>query len=196
MLNTDDASDLQKLLLALKFQQLENTATQLHTKKIAEVLSYYQDRIRINNDLFALTPLNMQISQAAIIDEHAPNMSIKDKYVFVYAPIALNLAFEKDYFLLCLKSVADSKIRLLPSEPAWLHAKASHLKVAAQLEAAELLSHNVSLYAWLSFKFPQIFTEGEKVRQLRTLLSNYINSALLIQNGYGDTSRELDLIKY
>ena len=196
MLNIDDTSDLSRLPIGLRFEQLENTAAQMHTKKIAEVLMYYQERMRFSDDLFAATSLNTQINQAEIVDTNAPDMALKDKYVFVCAPIALNVAFEKDYFLLCLKSVADSKIRLLPADPKWLHTKATHLKVAEHLEAAELLSHNLSLYAWLSFKFPQIFVDGEKVKPLRSLISTYITHALLIQNGYGDTSRDLDLIKH
>jgi ATP-dependent RNA helicase SUPV3L1/SUV3 len=88
---------------------------------------------------------------------------------------------------LCLKSVAQSKTRTLPSAPSWLtnqHAK--------HLAEAELLSHNLSLYAWLGFKFPQIFTEAPLVSSLRQAVSRYIEQALLCQTGYGDTSRELD----
>jgi ATP-dependent RNA helicase SUPV3L1/SUV3 len=48
------------------------------------------------------------------------------------------------------------------------------------------------LYAWLSFKFPQIFVAGKDVAKLRQRISRYIESALLTQAGYGDTSREID----
>ena len=196
MLNADDTSELTKLPIGLRFQELEKTATLLHTKKISEILTYHQERMCSSDDLFIASPLNTHIIQAEIIDNTAPNMSLKDKYIFVCAPITLNLPYEKDYFLLCLKSVADSQIRFVLSEPMWLKSNASHLRISEQLEAAELLCHNLSLYAWLSFKFPKIFVDGDKVKALRSRLSKYINGALLIQNGYGDTSRELDLIKY
>ena len=61
------------------------------------------------------------------------------------------------------------------------------------LEAAESLSQNLSLYAWLSYKFPQIFVDGEKVPELRLAISSYITRALLTQAGYGQTAREIDL---
>jgi ATP-dependent RNA helicase SUPV3L1/SUV3 len=116
-------------------------------------------------------------------------MSIKDKYIFVCAPISLNVAFERDYYLLCLQSVAQSQIRHLPAPPSWLSSVSPK-----HLEAAELLSHNLSLYAWLSFKFPQIFADGNEVKTLRQHVSRYIESALLTQAGYCDTTREKDYL--
>jgi ATP-dependent RNA helicase SUPV3L1/SUV3 len=99
------------------------------------------------------------------------------------------VAFEKDYYLLCLQSVAQSQIRYLPTSPSWLDSVSPK-----HLEAAELLSHNLSLYAWLSFKFPQIFVDGDEVRSLRQHVSRYIEIALLTQAGYGDTTREVDYL--
>jgi ATP-dependent RNA helicase SUPV3L1/SUV3 len=116
-------------------------------------------------------------------------MALKDKFIFVCAPISLNVAYEKDYYLLCLKSVAESQQRILPAAPVWLSANSPK-----HLEVAELLSHNLSLYAWLGFKFPQIFVDGAKVKALRLQVSSYIESALLTQAGYGDTSREIDYL--
>lgn len=187
MLSTDDTADLNKLPVSINFMQINNFAAKLHTKKIAEVLSYYQERAQFNHTLFTQSAMDTQVFQALLVDAHAPNMSLKDKFVFVCAPISLNVTFEKDYFLMCLQSVAHSTIRPLPSAPSWLDAQSPKY-----LAEAELLSHNVSLYAWLSFKFPQYFVDGGKDKVLRHHISRYIERALLTQAGYGDTSREID----
>lgn len=187
MLSIDDTSNLSKLPIGMSFNQIEQIAAKLHTKKIAEVLTYHQQRTRFSSELFAQTPLTTQISQGILVDEHAPEMALKDKFIFVSAPISLNVAFEKDYYLLCLQSVGENKIRHLPKPPTWLDSVSPK-----HLEAAELLSHNLSLYAWLSFKFPQIFVDGDNVKTLRQGVSRYIESALLTQAGYGDTTREID----
>ncbi|MES2180907.1 MAG: helicase-related protein [Pseudomonadota bacterium] len=187
MLDVDDTSDLTKLPISINFNQIGLLAAQLHTRKIAEALVYHQQRSRFNSSLFVNTSLNNQIAQAILVDEHAPEMSLQDKFIFICAPISLNVAFEKDYYLLCLQSVAQSQIRHLPKPPVWLTSVSPK-----HLEAAELLSHNLSLYAWLSFKFPQIFVDGDAVKSLRQRVSRYIESALLTQSGYGDTSREID----
>jgi ATP-dependent RNA helicase SUPV3L1/SUV3 len=189
MLGVDDTSDLNKLPIGIHFNQIGQLSEQLHSKKIAEILTYYQQRTRFNSALFAQTPLNNQIAQALLVDEHAPKMALKDKFIFVCAPISLNVAYEKDYYLLCLQSVLHSQIRKLPTAPIWLESVSPK-----HLEDAELLSHNLSLYAWLSFKFPQTFVDGEQVKALRQRISRYIESALLTQAGYGDTSREIDYL--
>ncbi|MDP3302808.1 MAG: SUV3 C-terminal domain-containing protein, partial [Methylotenera sp.] len=110
-------------------------------------------------------------------------------FIFVCAPISLNVAFEKDYYLMCLQSVAQSTMRYLPMAPVWLASQNPK-----HLEQAELLSHNLSLYAWLSFKFPKCFIDGGSIKSLRQQVSRYIERALLTQAGYGDTSREVDFL--
>jgi ATP-dependent RNA helicase SUPV3L1/SUV3 len=189
MLSTDDTSGLTKLPISISFGQIGEISHKLHTKKIAEVLNYHQQRTRFDSDLFAQSSLNTQIAQALLVDEYAPTMSLKDKYIFVCAPISLNIAFEKDYYLLCLQNVTRSQIRCSPTSPSWLDSLSPK-----HLEAAELLSHNLSLYAWLSFKFPQIFVDADKVHALRQRVSRYIENALLTQAGYGDTAREVDYL--
>jgi len=189
MLSADDTADLDKLPININMMQIDAIAAKRHTRKISEILIYHQERTRFEHALFELAPLNAQISQALLVDEYAPDMSLKDKYIFVCAPISLNVAFEKDYYLLCLQSVAQSRVRHLPPRPAWLDSASPK-----HLEEAELLSHNLSLYAWLSFKFPQFFVNGDKVRTLRQQVSRYIERALLTQAGYGDTSREIDYL--
>ena len=187
MLSADDTASLNKLPISISFAKIGEITAKLHTRKIAEVLVFHQDRTRFEHALFQYAALSNQIAQALLVDEHAPDMSLKDKFIFVCAPISLNVAFEKDYYLLCLQSVAQSKARHLPAAPAWLNADSPK-----HLEQAELLSHNLSLYAWLSFKFPQFFIDGDQVGELRRQVSRYIERSLLTQSGYGDTSREMD----
>ena len=189
MLSTDDTADLEKLPVSLNLVQVNDVAHLMHTNKITEILTYYQERIRFQHPLFEQSSLTSQIAQAQLVDTHAPSMALKDKYIFVCAPISLNVAFEKDYYLMCLKSVLTSTARHLPPAPNWLDGENPK-----HLEEAERLSHNLSLYAWLSFKFPKYFTEGQQVPDLRSRISRYISRALLTQAGYGDTSREIDYI--
>ena len=191
MLATDDTADLQKLSIAANFGQIAAVELQLHTNKLSECLEYFAQRLHFNHDLFELGNVSAQYSQALLVDEFAPNMALKDKFTFACAPISINVNIEKDYYLMCLQSTYLLACRALPVAPVWLDA--NHTKY---LEAAESLSQNLSLYAWLSFKFPQIFIDGEKVSTLRSQISNYITRALLTQAGYGQTARELDFNYY
>ncbi len=191
MLATDDTSDLQKLPIAANMGQIEAISNQLHTAKISECLEYFANRLQFNHALFALSKVAAQLNQALLVDQFAPKLSLKDKFIFTCAPIAINVSIEKDYFLLCLKSVVEHIIRTLPPAPIWLDSNNPK-----HLESAEILSQNISLYAWLSYKFPQIFVDAGQVAHLRQAVSRYIERALLTQTGYGDTQRESDLLKH
>jgi ATP-dependent RNA helicase SUPV3L1/SUV3 len=193
MLTTDDTVDLKKLPIAAKFSDISAISHQLNTNKLSECLEYFANRLRFEHKLFELSNVDAQHSQAMLVDAFAPNMTLQDKFVFACAPISINVNIEKDYFLMCLQSVYLLANRALPSIPAWLDGTDSMHITPKHLEAAEILSQNLSLYAWLSYKFPQIFLDGDKVSNMRQVLSRYITRALLVQAGYGQTAREIDL---
>ena len=173
---------------------MANIASQLHTAKLSECLEYFAQKLRFNDNqfnhtLFELSSVSAQYSQALLVDEFAPKMALKDKFIFACAPISIAVNIEKDYFLMCLQSAYLLAPRALPIAPVWLHS--SNPKY---LETAEILSQNISLYAWLSYQFPQIFIDADLVKDMRSQVSSYIENALLTQAGYGDTSRELDYL--
>ena len=198
MLATDDSANLQKLPIAPNFDQIQKISTYLHTAKLAECLEYMANRIFktelasfdvTNQGIFEMSNLQTQTAQAALIDKQAHNLSLKDKWIFACAPISINVNIERDYFLFCLKNVCANTITFLPIKPAWLETNSPKY-----LEAAEVLGQNISLYAWLSIKFPQIFMDAPHIQALRSQVSQYITRALLVQSGYGQTAKELDYL--
>ena len=193
MLTTDDTVALKKLPIAANFSEISAISHQLHTNKLAECLEYFAHRLGFEHNLFELSNVDTQHGQAILVDEFAPSMALPDKFIFACAPISINVNIEKDYFLMCLQSLYLLVPKALPSTPAWLESRDTTHVNPKYLETAENLSQNLSLYAWLSYKFPQIFVDGAKVSSLRQMISRYITRALLIQAGYGQTAREIDL---
>lgn len=187
MLTTSDLADLKKLPVAPNFGDVAEIAANMHTNKISEVFRYINERVAVNSDLFELAPLEAQLNLGVLIDEVAPKLHLKDKFIFACAPIGWDKARERDYFLSCLQCVAEHKSKSLP-EVSWLTSTSPK-----HLEEAEDLSKDISLYAWLSYKFPEHFKQADKVADLRSRVSRYIEAALLVQSGYQDTSKELML---
>ena len=100
--------------------------------------------------------------------------------------MALDKPHESDYFLACVQSIRRRQRRSLPPAQDWLRSDSPKY-----LEEAEALSQDISLYAWLAGKFPQIFDQAAAVPAYRSSVSRYIERALLTQAGYGNISREL-----
>ena len=198
MLATDDTANLQKLPIAPNFDQLEKIAAHCHTTKLAECLEFIANRWHksdradlnlLNLNLFELSNLQTQYTQAVLIDAQASELSLKDKWIFACAPISINVNIERDYFLFCLKNVCTNTVTRLPISPSWLNATSPK-----HLHASEMLGQNISLYAWLSLKFPQIFIDAPHISALRSCVSQYITRALLVQSGYGQTVKDLDYL--
>ncbi len=190
MLGTNDTAELTKLPIERPFTQISRIAEKLHSNKLAEILAYLSDRNHVEDTLFISSKLTTQLYQAELIDALAPNMALKDKYIFACAPISLNVNVEKDYFLMCLQSVYQNTSRTLPEAPHWLESGNPQ-----HLETAELLSQNISLYAWLSYKFPQTFVDATLIHGLRKKVNAYISQALRLQQGFAETNREFDILK-
>jgi ATP-dependent RNA helicase SUPV3L1/SUV3 len=185
MLSTSDTAELVRLPIMPNLFHMQVLSDTHHCGRIGELLAFFAEEVGIDSPYFETAALAGQIAQGHLIDLHAPNLPLAQKYIFSCAPVSLDKPHEADYFLACLRSVALHEKRALPSAPAWLDATSPK-----HLESAENLGKDLSLYAWLSFKFPQVFFEGAAVAALRSRVSRYIEQALLTQAGFGDTAKE------
>jgi hypothetical protein len=164
---------------------VESLAQLLGTQQIAPILSYFATRIAARSSLFETAALEDQIGLARVVDRMGGKLSLKDKFTFSCAPISHDRENELAYFETCLLAFVKGRTLLLPRLADWLQDRQPGF-----LEEAEFLSKDVSLYAWLSYKFPAVYCDGEAVPELRAHLSRYIERELLRQNGFGMTSRE------
>lgn len=157
----------------------------LGTQQIAPILSYFATRIAAKSSLFETATLEDQLGLARVVDRMAGKLSLADKFTFSCAPITADKENELAYFETCLLAYVKGRRLLLPRMPEWLQDKEPGF-----LEEAEFMSKDLSLYAWLSYKFSEVYPDGEAVPELRQHLSRYIERELLRQNGFGQTSKE------
>jgi len=188
MLNVDDTTTIERLPISIQISDLESIVNKLHTNRLAECIAYLTDRHHSQDTLCESSSAAAQYTQALIVDEVAPNMAFKDKFALACAPLSIQVPIEKDYFIQCIQSIYTDKEHPVPFAPNWLNGSSEK-----HLQEAEVLSQHISLYAWLSYKFPTIFTERAAIPALRSKVAGYVKQALLTQKGYGDTSREVEL---
>ncbi len=186
MLSTSDAAEMSRLPITPNLHHMQTLSNTRHSNRLGELLAYFSESVGIDSDVFETATLGVHVGQGHLIDEYAPHLPLAHKFIFSCAPVSLDKDHERNYFLACLKSFAAASQRKLPAAPEWLASTSPR-----HLEDAENLSKDLSLYAWLSFKFPQVFYQGEQVPALRSRISRYIEQALLTQAGFGDTSKEL-----
>ena len=164
---------------------IESLSQLLGTRQVAPILSYFASRIAARGSLFETAALEEQVGLARVVDRMAGKLSLADKFTFSCAPISHDKENEFASFEACLLAFVKGRTLPLPRHGDWLQDR-----LPGFLEEAEFLSKDVSLYAWLSYKFPQVYCDGEAVPELRARLSRYIERELLRQGGFGMTSRE------
>jgi ATP-dependent RNA helicase SUPV3L1/SUV3 len=191
MLNSNDTSHIKQLPVKVGVDAVLEVAARLRTSNLMVCLESLAEQRTDPTSLFGTAGVKAQLSQAMLVDLHAPMLSLQDKYTFACAPTSVDTRFETEFFLQCLKSVAKNSPQGLPMSPIWLVPSDSKHHNAKHLEDAEILSQNLSLYAWLSHQFSHIFFEGALVKEMRARLSDYITQALLTQAGYLEISREI-----
>lgn len=178
-----------KLAIAPNLWHIEALATMLGTKHIGTLLAYFADQVSTDSPLFTTASLEDSIALGHkvdfLIEQAGAELSLAHKFTLACAPIDAGKNAEMDFYAKCVWSILANREQKLPQPPEWL-AKHNY----SMLEAAEQLSKDISLYAWLSFKFPKVFIEGEQVSDLRSQVSAYIENALVQQVGFGETGKE------
>ncbi len=186
MLTTSDTAEMARLPITPSLFHMQTLSDARHSNKLGELLAYFSEQIGMQSEIFETATLGLHVAQAHLIDEYAPHLPLREKFIFSCAPVSLDKEHERDFFLACLKNFVGGRQRALPPEPVWLTSTSPR-----HLEVAENLSKDLSLYAWLSFKFPDIFHQGARVPELRSRVSRYIEQALLTQAGFGETTKEI-----
>lgn len=184
-LAADIWSTLSKLPIAPNLWHIEALAQVLRTTQVGTILTFFAKRIAVDSPLFATASLDETVSLGHRVDQLAPLLSLRDKFTFSCAPISGNKPSEVAYFDACIESFVAGKKKKAPTAPEWLNDTDE-----GYLEDAEKLSKNTSLYAWLSFKYPDVFHGGAALPALRSRTSQFIERALLHQGGFGRTSKE------
>lgn len=184
-LQADTPSVDVRLPIAPSPNHVQALAELLDNQNIGAVLQYFAQKVASDSPLFQTAGLKDAIELGFCVDRLAPRMELREKFTFACAPVSVDKDAELDYFKRCLAAFVAQRPLALPPAPSWLKSASP-----SRLEDAELLSKQISLYAWFSMKFPHVFDQGPWLPAQRAEVSRFIERSLLHQSGFGQTSRE------
>ncbi|KAJ2828832.1 RNA helicase [Coemansia sp. 'formosensis'] len=140
----------------------------------SQLWSMFRDIANVSDDYFLCNFRDQEAIASAI--GHL-GLSIKDMYQFIYAPINCNDEIVRDCMVVCATAVARKveckaarAIRLPRSKP----------KSRKQLLSFEQWHRAITMYLWLTFHFPETFTEYEEALVLKTQCEDIIKEGLLL----------------
>ncbi|TLP38510.1 helicase-related protein [Arcobacter arenosus] len=153
-------------------EQLEELASHIKTKSLTKILKYFKDNMNFDGPFIA-SNISSMLEAATIIDKRE-KLSLEDKYLLAQAPITTKSTIILQAYEAYVASVIRNKIcRYKPSIT--LPKKAV---TAKDLLLVEDEVKKISLYLWLSYKFPDIFPDYDKAVILRNSFNSFIEKTL------------------
>jgi len=151
--------------------QIQNLSILLNTKSLFKILQYYSKNMKFFGPFVAANIKDLLIN-AKLLDSYPLNL--EDKYILASAPINHNSITLKSAYKVYIKAVLNKK-KLKYKLSIDLSKK---IKTDLDLLKAEDEVKKISLYLWLSYKYPEIFIDFEEVKRLRYQVNQYCEKGL------------------
>ena len=143
----------------------------LETENITAILGFFADNMEFDGPFMAAN-IDSMLEIATIVDEY--NLDLKTRYFLSCAPASISSPYIESVFHRYIKQIeAGGQVLYIPPRDLPAFAQTNDMLLNAEDRVRE-----ISLYLWLSFKFPDIFQDTQKALQARVRLNNYIENSL------------------
>jgi ATP-dependent RNA helicase SUPV3L1/SUV3 len=143
----------------------------LETKNIVRILDFFVRNMEFDAP-FKTTKIDSMLEIGTMVNRY--NFNLKTKFILTLAPVSLSSYYIKPIFERYLYRLEKDKlIEYTPAE--------NLPKIAIDndmMKRAEEQIKEISLYLWLSLKFPDNFTESKKAIQSKINLNRFIANSL------------------
>jgi len=152
--------------------QIDELSNHLKTKSLHKILNYFANNMKFSGP-FKAANLKSMLQISKLLDS-STTMKLEEKFLFAQAPVSINATIIKSAFMFYIKSVQNNK----PVEYKLLTKIGKIAKDEFELLKAEDEVKKISLYLWLSYKFPVHFKDTQKAIDTRTKLNLFIEKSL------------------
>ncbi len=158
-----------KVMASLDHIKLVSTI--LEESSLEEILRFFIKNMEFNGPFYAAS-LDDMLEASRIVDAY--DLDIAIKYHLACAPLTLKSAYIIEAY--------ESYIHALEKgEPIYYHPprlQGNYAQTSDELLHAEDMVKEISLYLWLSYRFPDSFVDEEKARRYRGVINRYIEKTL------------------
>ncbi len=153
-------------------EQLKALASHIKTDSLTKILKFFKDNMSFDGPFIA-SNISSIIEASRIVDKKK-GLSLEDKYLLAQAPITTKSTIILQAYESYIAAVIKKRVcRYKPSIT--LPKKAITQK---DLLLVEDEVKKISLYLWLSYKFPELFLDYDKAIILRNNFNSFIEKSL------------------
>lgn len=143
----------------------------LETDNILDILAFFADNMEFEGP-FSAANIDSMLEVAAIVSEY--ELDLKTRFFLSCAPASISSPYIESVFHRYVKQVeAGGTVLYIPPRDLPAFAQTNDMLLNAEDRVRE-----ISLYLWLSFKFPDLFRDTQKAIEARVRLNNFIENSL------------------
>ena len=143
----------------------------LETDNILDILAFFADNMEFEGP-FVAANIDSMLEVAAIVSEY--ELDLKTRFFLSCAPASISSPYIESVFHRYIKQIeAGGTVLYIPPRDLPAFAQTNDMLLNAEDRVRE-----ISLYLWLSFKFPDLFKDTKKATEARVRLNNFIENSL------------------
>lgn len=143
----------------------------LETDNIVDILTFFADNMEFEGPFIAAN-IDSMLEIASIVVEY--DLDLKTRFYLSCAPASISSPYIESVFHRYIKQIeAGGEVRYIPPRDLPAFAQTNDMLLNAEDRVRE-----ISLYLWLSFKFPAIFKDTKEAIEARVRLNHYIENSL------------------
>ncbi len=143
----------------------------LETNNLSTILNFFADNMEFEGPFIAGN-IDSSLEIAEIIDNY--EFDLKKKYYLASAPAPISSPYIEAIFYRYIEELEqDKQVRYIPPNRLPQFAQTNEMMLEAEDRVRE-----ISLYLWLSFKFPEHFKDTKKAIEARGRLNRFIEESL------------------
>ena len=152
--------------------QLDSLSSHIKTNSLTKVLKFFAENMTFSGP-FVASNISSMITASRIVDSKE-NLKFEDKYLLAQAPITTKSPIILQAYEAYIAAVI--KKRMCNYKPSITLPKKAISQRDLLLVEDEV--KKISLYLWLSYKFPDIFPDYDKAYGLRNTFNSFIEKSL------------------
>lgn len=152
--------------------QLDSLSSHIKTNSLTKVLKFFAENMYFSGP-FVAANISSMITASKIVDSKI-NLKFEDKYLLAQAPITTKSPIILQAYEAYIAAVI--KKRVCTYKPSITLPKKAITQRDLLLVEDEV--KKISLYLWLSYKFPEIFPDHDKAYNLRNTFNSFIERSL------------------
>ena len=143
----------------------------LESDTLMDILTFFADNMEFDGP-FVAANIESMLEIATIVDEY--NLDLKTRYHLSCAPASISSPYIESVFHRYIRNIEKgSEVLYIPPRDLPAFAQTNDMLLNAEDRVRE-----ISLYLWLSFKFPEFFKDTQKAIESRIRLNHFIENSL------------------